>query len=599
MVLLRPASKPERFIAERISMGSDIKSLKDDTYMKLGNNGGFLGDRLVSLGIVTPEQIQQALEIQSKSKDKVNKPKLGQILIQMGLCKEEDIAKAVAQNTGFDFLSINNKGIDLTAANLISPEVALKYKLIPIGFSNGLLQVAMNNPNDIIAIDDIKLMTGYEIQPIVVPDRELNAALDQFSNITKGIDNKDNEDENEAEAEIGAIEEDSVNEKPAVQLVNQVLNQAIKSAASDVHIEPQEKYLRVRFRIDGVLHEIMQQPLKLQPTVSSRIKVMGGMDIAERRIPQDGRITIKVEEKTIDIRVATLPSAYGEKITMRLLNRSNRVLTMEELGFPEDQLKRYEKAIKLPYGFILITGPTGSGKSTTLYASLASINTPDKNIITLEDPIERRMDGINQIQMNAKAGMTFASGLRSILRSDPDIIMVGEIRDRETAKIAVESALTGHLVFSTLHTNDAPGAVTRLGEMGVEPFLTASSLVGVIAQRLVRVLCPVCKKAYQISREEVLKSLPDFPMLPSEDHVTLYKPAGCLSCNNTGYRGRKGVYEFLVVSEEIQKLILERASTNIIRDMAIREGMNTLKQDGYIKVRKGITSLEELLRVVM
>lgn len=568
--------------------------------MKLGTSGGFLGDQLIKMGIVSQEQIQKALEVQSQNKAKGSKDKLGQILLQLGYCKEEDIAKAIAYNSGYDFLSINNRGVDLTAANLITPEVAVKYKLIPIGFVNGMLQVAMHNPNDIIAIDDIKLLTGYEIQPIIVPDRELSAAIEQFSNITKGIEDKEVVDEeNSAEAEIGAIEEDTVNEKPAVQLVNQILNQAIKSSASDVHIEPQEKNLRIRFRIDGVLHEIMTQPLKLQPTVSSRIKVMGGMDIAERRIPQDGRITIKVEDKTVDIRVATLPSAYGEKITMRLLNRSNRVLTMEELGFPESQRIRYEKTIKLPYGFILITGPTGSGKSTTLYASLASINTPDKNIITLEDPIERRMEGINQIQMNARAGMTFASGLRSILRSDPDIIMVGEIRDQETAKIAVESALTGHLVFSTLHTNDAPGAVTRLGEMGVEPFLTSSSLIGVIAQRLVRVLCPQCKKAYQITREEIHKNMSDFPLEPLEEHVTLYKPVGCLSCNNTGYRGRKGVYEFLVVSESIQKLILERASTNIIRDVAVREGMNTLRQDGFIKVRQGLTSVEELLRVVM
>lgn len=566
--------------------------------MITGTEVGYLGEQLIKMGVVTEEQLIKALDIQAKSKARGIKLMLGQTLTQLGYCREEDIAKAMAKKWGLDFVSINSTGIDMGAANLITPEVALKYKLIPIRITDGKLIVAMNNPNDIIAIDDIELITGYEVQPVVIADHELSAALEQFSNISKNIEQQDDNDEVEEES-IGALDDEEANEKPAVQLVNQVLNQAVKANASDVHIEPQEKYSRVRFRIDGVLHEVLQSPLKLHPSVTSRVKVMGGMDIAERRVPQDGRITLKVEDKTVDIRVASLPSAYGEKITMRLLSRNSSVLTMEDLGFPEKHLERYEKATRLPYGFILITGPTGSGKSTTLYATLGSINTPDKNIITLEDPIERRMAGLNQIQMNSRAGMTFASGLRSILRSDPDVIMVGEIRDRETAKIAVESALTGHLVFSTLHTNDSPGAVTRLGEMGVEPFLTASSLVGVVAQRLVRVLCPKCKKSYQITREELLKIVPDFPFNPDEDSVTLYRAFGCMSCNNTGYKGRKGVYEYLSVTETIQRLILERASTNDIRDAAMSEGMNTLRQDGLQKVRQGMTSIEELLRVVM
>ena len=571
---------------------------RNETSMVMGTEVGYLGEQLIKMGVVNEEQVMKALELQAKNRAKGIKIMLGQALTQLGYCKEEDIARAMAKKWGLDFISINKEGIDMAAANLITPEIALKYKLLPVRIQDGKLLVAMSNPNDIIAIDDIELITGYEVQPITVVDRELNIALERFSNISKNIDAQD-EFEQEAEEKIDSIDDDEVNEKPAVQLVNQVLNQAVRANASDVHIEPQEKYTRVRFRIDGVLHEIIQAPLRLHPTIASRIKVMGGMDIAERRVPQDGRITIRIEDKTVDIRVATLPSAYGEKITMRLLNRSSKVLTLEELGFPDRHLRRYEKTIRLPYGFLLITGPTGSGKSTTLYATLAKLNSPDKNIITLEDPIERRMDGINQIQMNARAGMTFASGLRSILRSDPDIIMVGEIRDRETAKIAVESALTGHLVFSTLHTNDAPGAVTRLGEMGVEPFLTASSLIGVVAQRLIRVLCPQCKKAYEMSREEILKSVPDFPIGPDESSVILYKAVGCMSCNNTGYRGRKGVYEFLSVTEAIQKLILEKASTNDIRDVAISEGMNTLRQDGLMKVKQGLTSMEELLRVVM
>lgn len=565
--------------------------------MGLISEAGYLGEQLVKMGIVTEEQIKKALELQAQRRKKGQKAKLGQCLIDLGCCSEECIARAMAAKSGFQFMSINETGIDMACANLITPEIANKYKLLPIGMKDNKLLVAMQNPNDIIAIDDIQLLTGFEVQPVVVSDRELAAVLDQFTNVSKNFDDQPEEDFEEAAATSN--EDYSINEKPAVLLVNQIINQAVKVGASDVHIEPQEKFTRVRYRIDGVLHEIMQQPLKFHPLVSSRIKVMGGMDIAERRIPQDGRITLKVEDKTIDIRVASLPSAYGEKLTLRLLNRSSRMITLEELGFPENQLKRYKEAMHLPYGFILITGPTGSGKSTTLYATLAEINTPDKNIITLEDPIERKMAGINQIQMNSKAGMTFASGLRSILRSDPDIIMVGEIRDRETAKIAVESALTGHLVFSTLHTNDAPGAVTRLGEMGVEPFLTASSLVGVIAQRLIRLLCPSCRKPYTLSREEILGIAPDFPLEPHEDSVTLYKATGCLSCNNTGYRGRKGVFEFLRVSEKMQKLILSCSSTNEIRELAIQEGMSTLRLDGLNKVKQGLTSMEELLRVVV
>jgi type IV pilus assembly protein PilB len=306
-----------------------------------------------------------------------------------------------------------------------------------------------------------------------------------------------------------------------------------------------------------------------------------------------------VDAKTVDIRVASLPSAYGEKITLRLLNRSDRLITLEELGFPQKHLKKYNNAIHLPYGFVLITGPTGSGKSTTLYASLAQLNSPDKNIITLEDPIERRMDGLNQVQVNVKAGMTFASGLRSILRNDPDIIMVGEIRDQETAKIAVESALTGHLVLSTLHTNDSAGAVTRLADMGIEPYLTASSLIGVVSQRLIRVLCPSCKKAYNISRDELLKTIPDFPLEKYEQTIELYHSKGCIACNGTGYKGRKGVYEFLPISETLQKLILEHASMRDIKAAAIAEGMDTLRMDGLLKVKQGLTTIEELLRVIV
>lgn len=553
-----------------------------------------LGSRLVQNGIISERQLQEALEEQ-RSNTSGHSEMLGEILVHMGACTEEDIARAMSQNTGYDLISLNSNPIDMAAANLITPEMAQRYNAIPIGMENDRLLVAMQNPNDLLAIDDLHLITGHEIQPVVVMDDELKAVLAQFSNMSVAVEAVDEEEEEETET----LTDEGEGDKPAVILASQVINGAIRAGASDVHVEPQEHLLRIRYRIDGVLHEVMQQPASMHAPLVSRIKVMANMDIAERRVPQDGRATVKVDGKIIDIRVASLPSAYGEKITMRLLNRSSQMITIEQLGFPSGSREKYLETIAMPYGFLLVTGPTGSGKSTTLYASLALLNSPDKNVITLEDPIERRMDGLNQVQMNAKAGMTFASGLRSILRSDPDVIMVGEIRDQETAKIAVESALTGHFVLSTLHTNDAASAVTRLAEMGVENFLTASSLVGVVAQRLVRVLCPKCREAYKVRKHELLSLVPDFPWEEGQEEMTLYRAKGCVSCNNTGYAGRRGVYEFLPVTEEIQKLILSRASNHEIKDTAVRQGMITLRADGLNKVKEGVTSIEEMLRVIV
>lgn len=553
----------------------------------------FLGNQLIKLGKITEEQLEQALQQQKKLEEQGNKGMLGQILVDMGMCTQEDIAYAMAMKSGSVFFSLSNHPIDIQAMNLISPEASAKYKALAIGFDQGRLQVALMNPNDLIALDDLRILTGHEIQPVVVPDRELLNAIKKYTQDSV-VDQ-----EKETDSEAISSEENQEDEKPAVQLANQIFNLAVEAGASDVHIEPQENMLRVRFRIDGVLHEIMQQPSRIHATLVSRIKVLGGMNIAERRIPQDGRITLKIEGKTIDVRVASLPSAYGEKLTLRLLNRSSRLITLSELGFPETHLKSYIETIQKPYGFILITGPTGSGKSTTLYASLAKLNSVDKNIITLEDPIERRMDGLNQIQMNTKAGMTFASGLRSILRSDPDIIMVGEIRDYETAKIAVESALTGHLVMSTLHTNDAVGAISRLVDMGVEKYLISSALAGVVAQRLMRILCPNCKKPYVLTRDEILKTIPDFPLQDDEQEVTLYQPRGCMLCNHTGYRGRVGIYEFMQVDETIQRMIMTGASANDILMYSIGAGMITMRMDGLIKVKQGISSLQELLRVMV
>ena len=503
----------------------------------------------------------------------------------------------MAQKTGYRYVSIDEIGVNVAAANLITPEVAVRNNVLPLYQEGKTLYVAMKNPNDIITIDNLHLMTGLEICPLVVSDMELAAAIENFANMNSAVDSYDDDDLAETQEET---EELSIDDKPAVQLVNQIINNAIKSGASDVHVEALEKMMRVRFRIDGVLQEVLQNPIKIFPSVVSRVKVLGGMDIAEKRIPQDGRATVRYEDKTLDVRIATMPTVYGEKIVMRLLERNKGNVSIKDIHFSERQFPRFDKAIHMPYGFVLVTGPTGSGKSTTLYATLAEISTLEKNVITLEDPVERRMAGINQVQMNNRAGMTFAAALRSVLRSDPDIVMVGEIRDGETAKIAVEAALTGHMVLSTLHTNDAAGAVTRLEEMGVEPFLTASSLVGVLAQRLVRKLCPKCKEEVTMTRAEMLKILPDFPVDQyPEETFTIYKPKGCLTCNNTGYKGREAVFEFLTVTEEMKKLILDRANGADIKALAISQGMHTLKDEGIYKVMHGRTSIEELLRVIV
>lgn len=553
---------------------------------------GSICSRLVDAGIITEAQAQEALEIQ-----KTSKALIGSILTQLGYCTEDDIARIMAQKSGYRYVSINEIGVNVAAANLITPEMALRNNVLPLYQEDKTLYVAMKNPNDIITIDNLHLMTGLEICPLVVADMELAAAIENFANMNSSVENYDDDDQSES---VEETEELTLDDKPAVQLVNQIINNAIKSGASDVHIEALEKNLRVRFRIDGVLQEVMQNPIKIFPSVVSRVKVLGGMDIAEKRVPQDGRATVRYEDRTLDVRIATMPTVYGEKIVMRLLERNKGNVSIKDINFSKRQFPRFDKAIHMPYGFVLVTGPTGSGKSTTLYATLAEISTLEKNVITLEDPVERRMAGINQVQMNNRAGMTFAAALRSVLRSDPDIVMVGEIRDGETAKIAVEAALTGHMVLSTLHTNDAAGAVTRLEEMGVEPFLTASSLVGVLAQRLVRKLCPKCKEEYTLTREEMLKILPDFPVEEYPQEVyKVYKPKGCLTCNNTGYKGREAVFEFLTVTEEMKKLILDRANGAQIKRLAIEQGMFTLKNEGIYKVMEGKTSIEELLRVIV
>ncbi|MFO7611456.1 MAG: ATPase, T2SS/T4P/T4SS family [Clostridia bacterium] len=556
-----------------------------------------LGEVLVQNGIISIMQLEEALYLAKNST--ARNLLVGEALVELGYCTERDIARTMAHKSKARFVDLNEKKINMQASNLISPELALRYSAMPIDFSedNERLIVAMQNPTDLMAIDDLSLLTGYEIEPVTVEDRQLKTALEHYANMSTG--NLDLYEEEEDKSEDKQQEDYIALSRPAVQLANQVLNQAMKSLASDIHIEPHEKKVKIRVRIDGVLHDIMQQSIKMSASIVSRFKVLGNMDIAERRVPQDGRMTFKSEGRIADIRIATLPTVFGEKITLRIVDRNSQLLTLDKLGMPDAQRKGFYKAIEYPYGFILITGPTGSGKSTTLYAALSRLNSPHKNIITLEDPVERRIDGLNQIQINERAGLLFSSGLRSILRSDPDIIMVGEIRDRETAKIAVESALTGHLVLSTLHTNNSAGALTRLGEMGVEPYLTASSLIGVVAQRLIRVLCKDCKEEYTISREELLDILPEFPIKPDAKEIKLHRAKGCVQCNNTGYKGRMGIYEFLKVSDDIQNLVLRKSSTMDIEKKAIEEGMVTLRADGLNKIKEGYTSIEEFLRVIV
>ena len=551
---------------------------------------------LIEDGKITEEQLKDALESQKESKNLI-----GAELVSRGFCTELDIAKAMEKKTGYKFVSIEEVGINFAIANIISPDLMAKRGILPLYQDEKRLFVVMRNPNDVVTRDNLSVRTGgMEIVPLISTDSELNAAINTIANNASNIDTYDEEEAQEEE--YSALDELAADEKPAVQLVNQVITNAVKSGASDIHFEPMEKTMRVRLRIDGVLHEVLQQPIKLHNSVASRIKVIGGMDIAERRIPQDGRTTVKVDDRTFDIRIAVLPSVYGEKIVMRLLERGAKSVQLKDIKFSKAQADRFMKTIFMPYGFLLVTGPTGSGKSTTLYATLSEVSDIKKHTITLEDPVERRMPGLCQVQMNTRAGMTFAAALRSVLRADPDIVMVGEIRDGETAKIAVESALTGHMVFSTLHTNDAPSAITRLDEMGVEPFLTASSLVGVLAQRLIRVLCPRCKEAVEITYRDLRQSIEDFPIPEGktlDDTTTIYEPKGCIACSNTGYKGRQGVFEFLQVTNEMKQLILKRSGVQDIKELAMSQGMHTLHQEGIDKILDGTSSVEEVLRVLV
>jgi len=553
-----------------------------------------LGQILVDDGLISATQLGEA-----QAEQQASGQSLGRILVDHEYVTERDLVAALATQIGMEFVDLSEGDIDPRAATAISETIAKRYHALPFKYDDdGRLVVAMSDPANVFAIDDIRTITGRDVRPVVATKDDIEEAIKRYSRMSEDIEAL----ADDLGGDLGGAEDLQslqaiTEEAPIVKFVNLLITQAVNDGASDIHIEPGERDLRVRYRIDGVLNEVMRSPKNIQAGVISRLKIMAEVDIAERRIPQDGRISLMVGGKPIDLRFSTLPTVYGEKIVMRILDKTAVLLELTDLGFLEHNEIRYAEAYTKPYGMILVTGPTGSGKSTTLYATLNVKNTPDVNIVTTEDPVEYRLNGINQVQINNKAGLTFANALRSILRQDPDIVLVGEMRDHETAQIGIEAALTGHLVLSTLHTNDAPSAITRLTEMGIEPFLIGSAAECVLAQRLCR---KVCKKCVQLVRPEAafLKEA------GFEDDIVDARPevptaVGCSACGNTGYKGRMAVHEVMLVTEEIQRLCVQRASSDDIKAVAIEQGMRPLRQDGLAKVLNGLTTVEEIARVIV
>ena len=554
-----------------------------------------LGDILLEEGLVTEGQLMAALDEQASRGES-----LGRVLVEIGMLTEAQLVQALARQVGMDFVDLTEYPVDRAAVAMLPGAVCRRYTVLPVGFADGALLMAMANPGNVVAVDDARTISGRQVRPVVATHDDLLAAIDRYCRADDEIDELTSAFEEESSgpldtdlSQLGDYVEDDA---PIVRFVNLLVTQAIQDRASDIHVEPAEHDVLVRYRIDGVLHEMQRAPKQIQNGVISRLKIMSDIDIAERRKPQDGRMSVQHNGRKIDLRVATLPTVWGEKVVMRILDNSTASLDLRELSFLDDNFSVYEESYTKPYGMILVTGPTGSGKSTTLYATLNAVSRPEINVITVEDPVEYRLAGINQVQVNPKAGLTFASALRSILRSDPDVVLIGEIRDHETAQIAIEAALTGHMVLSTLHTNDAPSAVTRLIEMGIEPFLVGSALDCVVAQRLARRLCARCKEGYQPSEVELIAAR--FPWSPGEELPTLYRPVGCSACSRTGYKGRLALHEVMRVTEEIERLAVAHASAAEIGGTAREQGMVTLRDDGWTKVLLGDTSVEEILRVV-
>ncbi len=563
-----------------------------------------LGDALISEGLINEEQLQQALALQKKSGKR-----LGAVLVEMHLVTEQDIVQILSKQLRIPFIDLSNYLIDPVIAKLVPEHIAKRHMLIPINKVGNKLTVAMVDPLNIIAIDDIQLMTGLMVKPVVATHTDINKALqdaygavaqqDKLMDDLEDIGHADDED-------LDGLGELGENDAPIIRLCNLVISQAVQNGVSDIHIEPFEKELRIRYRQDGMMFTAMNPPKKATAAITSRIKIMSSLNIAEKRLPQDGRIKIKVANRMIDLRVSVLPVIWGEKIVMRILDQTSLKVNLEDLGFEPKTLDRFKSGIASPYGIILVTGPTGSGKTTTLYSALTSVNSIDTNVMTAEDPVEYMLHGVNQVQCKPEIGLTFAAALRSFLRQDPDVIMVGEIRDFETAEIAIKASMTGHLVLSTLHTNDAPGTIGRIVNMGIEPFMVTTSVILVQAQRLVRKICKDCKfeikpRAEQISQfgitPELIRRI-DLPHI-NEKNMMFYKGKGCESCNNSGSRGRIGVYEVMMMSERLRDIILNGGSTDDIRRQAIEEGMLSLRESALRKALTGMTSLEEVLRVTM
>ncbi len=556
-----------------------------------------IGEILREICGLTEQTVAEALEVQREKGGRI-----GEILIQRGAIGEADLLKALGIQFGLRWwssISTEKMGIDF--AQLIPIQFLKKYRMVPVTTSEGSF-IAVNDPLSFQPLDDLKLTLGWDgTETVLAPQSAILSAINFAYDMSADSAEQVIQDMHEEERDLilSAVEEtgdllDDTSDAPIIKLVNLMLSQAVKARASDIHIEPYQSKLKVRYRLDGILYDTLSPPKHIQSTLTSRIKVMAKLNIAEKRLPQDGRIEIKIGDKLVDIRVSTIPTAFGERVVLRLLDKSNVLLRLTDLGMPEEGLKTFTQLIRSAHGIILVTGPTGSGKTTTLYAALSTINNPDINIITIEDPIEYQIENIGQIQVNPKINLTFANGLRSIVRQDPDVILVGEIRDLETAEIAIQAALTGHLVFSTLHTNDSASAVTRLIDMGIEPYLVTSSVIAILAQRLVRTTCGGCRVAYRPD-EESLRNIGITPAMYKGKKA--YRGTGCDSCLNTGYRGRTGIFELMELDDQIQNLILKTSDSNAIKNLAVEKGMASLRQDGASKVLDGLTTVEEVLRV--
>jgi type IV pilus assembly protein PilB len=554
-----------------------------------------LGRLLNTAGLITEEQLQKVLLEQKKTGGR-----LGSTLVKLGFIGEEKLLQFLSRQYGISSVDLNNFAIDENIIKLVPTDVVQKYHVVPVKRSGAVLSVAMVDPTDMFAIDDIKFMTGYEVVPLVASEGAITAVINKYYDQAQSLQSVLQE-AGEESVDVVASQEDqptlgelkeAVDQAPVVKLVNLILAEAIKKGVSDIHIEAYEKKFRVRYRLDGSLYESMSPPMKLKAALTSRLKIMASLDIAERRLPQDGRIKLKLKDKEVDLRVSTLPCLFGEKIVMRILDKGNLTLDLTKLGFEVNALEHFLKAVTSPYGMVLVTGPTGSGKTTTLYSAMHYINTDDINIMTAEDPVEYNLMGVNQVQMKEEIGLNFAASLRSFLRQDPDVVMVGEIRDFETAEISVKAALTGHLVLSTLHTNDAPSTVNRLLNMGIEPFLVASSVILILAQRLVRRICPECKEVEKVP----ISSLTDIGFSPEEaKDVVCYHGKGCANCSDTGYRGRLALYEVMPVGEELRELILQGVSADELKKRAISFGMRSLRMSGLQKIKEGLSSIEEVV----